>query len=257
MLLAFDIGNTNIHMGLWQDDRWRLSWRARTVAEKMPDEYAVLVRNFLDTADVGYRAITGVIISSVVPTLTPAFHSLVQRYFEIEPVIVTNKSKLGIKIAIDIPEQAGADRLCNAVALAKIYGTPAVSVDFGTSTNFDVVSANKEYIGGALAPGINLAHDALVSRAAKLHKVDLIPPPQPIGSNTIHAMQSGIFWGYVGMIDGLLTRIKGQLNSDKTQVIATGGLAPVFKEHISLIDHIAPELTLDGLRFIYEMNNGK
>jgi type III pantothenate kinase len=257
MLLAFDIGNTNIHMGLWQVDSWRLSWRARTVAQKMPDEYAVLVRNFLDTADVGYRAITGVIISSVVPTLTPAFQELARRYLDIEPIVVTNKSKLGVKIAIDIPEQAGADRLCNAVALSQLYGMPAVSVDFGTSTNFDVVSANNEYIGGALAPGINLAHDALVSRAAKLHKVDLVPPPYPIGSNTIHAMQSGIFWGYVGMIDGLLTRIKGQLNSDKTQVIATGGLAPLFKEHITLIDHIAPELTLDGLRLIYEMNREK
>lgn len=257
MLLAFDIGNTNIHMGLWQEDQWRLSWRARTVAEKMPDEYAVLVRNFLTTADVGYRAISGVIISCVVPTLTPAFKELVKRYFEIDPIIVQSTSKLGIKIAIDIPEQAGADRLCNAVAMSKLYGAPAVSVDFGTSTNFDVLSANNEYIGGALAPGIHLAHDALVSRAAKLHKVDLVPPPKPIGSNTIHAMQSGIFWGYVGMIDGILTRIKEQLNSDQTKVIATGGLAPIFKEHIAMIEHIAPELTLDGLRFIYEMNNGK
>lgn len=255
MLLAFDIGNTNIHMGVWQEDQWRLSWRARTVANKMPDEYAVLVRNFLDTADVGYKAITAVIISSVVPTLTPAFKELVTRYFQLNPIIVTNQSKLGIKIAIDIPEQAGADRLCNAVAMSKLYGAPCVSVDFGTSTNFDVLSVNNEYIGGALAPGINLAHDALVSRAAKLHKVDLIPPPNPIGTNTIHAMQSGIFWGYVGMIEGILTRIKGQLNSDQTKVIATGGLAPLFKEHITLIDTIAPELTLDGLRFIYEMNS--
>lgn len=255
MLLAFDIGNTNIHMGVWQEDQWRLSWRARTVANKMPDEYAVLVRNFLDTADVGHKAITAVIISSVVPTLTPAFKELVTRYFQLNPIIVTNQSKLGIKIAIDIPEQAGADRLCNAVAMSKLYGAPCVSVDFGTSTNFDVLSVNNEYIGGALAPGIHLAHDALVSRAAKLHKVDLIPPPNPIGTNTIHAMQSGIFWGYVGMIEGILTRIKGQLNSDQTKVIATGGLAPLFKEHIALIDTIAPELTLDGLRLIYEMNS--
>ena len=182
MLLAFDIGNTNIHMGLWQDDQWRLSWRARTVADKMPDEYAVLVRNFLTTADVGYRAISGVIMSSVVPTLTPAFQELVRRYFEVEPITVNNTTNLGIQIAIDIPEQAGADRLCNAVAMSKLYGAPAVSVDFGTSTNFDVLSANNEYIGGALAPGINLAHDALVSRAAKLHKVDLVPPPKPIGA---------------------------------------------------------------------------
>ncbi len=254
MLVAFDIGNTNIQMGLWQDDRWRLSWRARTVADKMPDEYAVLVRNFLDTADVGLQAVSGVMMSSVVPALTPAFQQLVRRYFGIEPIVVTSKTHLGIDIAIDMPEQAGADRLCNSVALSKLYGAPAVSIDFGTSTNFDVLSAADEYIGGALAPGIQLAHDALVSRAAQLHKVDLTPPPHPIGRNTIHAMQSGLFWGYVGMIEGLLGRIITQLHADNIQVIATGGLAPVFAEHIPRIDHVAPELTLDGLRLIYEMN---
>lgn len=254
MLLAFDIGNTNIQMGLWQGGHWELSWRARTVADKMSDEYAVLVRHFLDTAAVGADAIAGVIMSSVVPALTPVFQNLARRCFALEPIHVTSKIDLGISIAIDMPAQAGADRLCNAVALSKLYGAPAVSVDFGTSTNFDVLSANDEYIGGALAPGIHLAHDALVSRAAQLHKVELAPPPHPIGRNTIHAMQSGIFWGYVDMIEGLLRRITEQLNSAQTQVIATGGLAPIFKEHIARIDDIAPELTLDGLRLIYEMN---
>lgn len=254
MLLAFDIGNTNIQMGLWQGGRWRLSWRARAVADKMSDEYAVLVRYFLDTAAVGADAVSGVIISSVVPALTPVFQNLARRYFALEPINVTSKTDLGIRIAIDMPAQAGADRLCNSVALSKLYGAPAVSIDFGTSTNFDVLSANDEYIGGALAPGIHLAHDALVSRAAQLRKVELTPPPHPIGRNTIHAMQSGIFWGYVDMIEGLLRRITEQLNSAQTQVIATGGLAPIFKEHIARIDDIAPELTLDGLRLIYERN---
>ena len=252
MLLAFDIGNTNIHMGLWDGGRWRLSWRARTVMEKMPDEYAVLVRNFLATADVAHGAIDGVILSSVVPALTPTFRELVCRYLVVDPVIVSSRTRLGINIAIDMPEQAGADRLCNAVALSRIYGAPAVSVDFGTSTNFDVLSQENEYIGGALAPGIRLAHDALVSRAAQLHKVELAPPPNPIGRNTMHAMQSGIFWGYVGMIDSLLSRILTQLGSEHAQVVATGGLAPVFRDHIPRIDHLAPELTLDGLRFIYD-----
>ena len=254
MLLAFDIGNTNIQMGIWQDNRWRLSWRARTVADKMPDEYAVLVRNFLDTAAVSPAAISGVIMSSVVPPLTPVFQELVRRYFGIEPISVTSAVDLGISIAIDMPGQAGADRLCNSVALSKLYGAPAVSIDFGTSTNFDVLSANDEYIGGALAPGIHLAHDALVSQAAQLHQVELAPPPHPIGRNTIHAMQSGIFWGYVGMIESLLERITAQLDSDKTRVVATGGLATLFAEHIRRIDDVAPELTLDGLRLIYEMN---
>ncbi len=254
MLLAIDIGNTNIHLGLWDGDAWRLSWRARTVAAKMTDEYAVLLRNFLNTAEVDFGAVSAVCMSSVVPALTATFQDLSRRYLRLEPLNVSSKTNLGIKIAIDIPEQAGADRLCNAVALSQQFGAPAVSVDFGTSTNFDVLSAEREYIGGALAPGIGLAHDALVSRAAQLHKVELVPPPSPIGRNTIHAMQSGIFWGYVGMIEALLGRIMAQLDSPATQVIATGGLARTFKEHIRLIDAVAPELTLDGLRLIYELN---
>lgn len=257
MLLAFDIGNTNIHMGLWDGALWRLSWRARTVMEKMPDEYAVLVRNFLSTADVAYQSINGVVMSSVVPALTPAFQELIWRYFKIEALTVNSATPLGIAIAIDMPEQAGADRLCNAVALSQLFGAPAVSVDFGTSTNFDVLSANNEYIGGALSPGIGLAQDALVSRAAQLHKVDLAPPPNPIGRNTMHAMQSGIFWGYVGMIDSLLVRILAELDCEGTHVVATGGLAPLFNKHIKGIGHVAPELTLDGLRLIHDLNRGK
>lgn len=254
MLLAIDIGNTNIHLGLWDGGRWRLSWRARTVAEKMTDEYAVLIRNFLDTAAVSHDAISALCLSSVVPSLTPIFQDLARRYLRVEAVTVSSRAALGISIAIDMPEQAGADRLCNAVALSQLYGAPAVSVDFGTSTNFDVLSAENEYIGGVIAPGIRLAHDALVSRAAQLHKVDLLPPPQPIGRNTAHAMQSGIFWGYVGMIESLLRRVLAQLDSPATKVIATGGLAPVFDAHIDLIDQVAPELTLEGLRLIYELN---
>ena len=254
MLLAFDIGNTNIHIGLWDEQRWRLSWRARTVMEKMTDEYAVLSRNFLAAAAVPDHAISGVVISSVVPALTPVFQELTRRYLRQDPLMVSSRTEMGIGIAIDMPEQAGADRLCNAVALSQLYGAPAVSVDFGTSTNFDVLSAENAYIGGALAPGIRLAHDALVSRAAQLHQVDLLPPPHPIGRNTSHAMQSGIFWGYVGMIEGLLNRILQQLGQGRPMVVATGGMAPVFQQHIPRIDRVAPELTLDGLRLIYQLN---
>ena len=257
MLLAFDIGNTNIQLGLWDGEAWRLSWRARTVAEKMTDEYAVLVRNFLGSAEVETGAISAICMSSVVPALTPTFQELAQRFLHLEPLIVSSNTCLGIDINIDMPEQAGADRLCNAVALSRLFGAPAVSVDFGTSTNFDVLSVDNEYVGGVIAPGIRLAHDALVSRAAQLHKVDLQPPPQAIGRNTIHAMQSGLFWGYVGLIESLLGRILAQLDSPTTQVIATGGLAQVFREHITRIDHVAPELTLDGLRLIYELHTEK
>ncbi|GIL13858.1 MAG: type III pantothenate kinase [Chloroflexota bacterium] len=257
MLLAIDIGNTNIHMGLWQDSSWALSWRARTVPDKMPDEYAVLVRNFLSDADLGYRAISGVVIGSVVPALTPAFVELVETYMGHHPLVITNETPMGIKIAIDQPEQAGADRLVNAAAVVVLYGAPAIVIDFGTATTFDVVSADGAYCGGAIAPGIGIAHDALVSRAARLHKVDLFPPPSPIGRNTIHAMQSGIFWGYVSLVEGLVARLKTALDEPEIKVIATGGLAPLFNQHTQVIDTIAPELTLDGLRIIYEMNRNR
>jgi len=255
MLLAIDIGNTNVHLGLWQNGEWQLSWRARTVADKMPDEYAVLVRNFLNHADVGFKAISGVIISSVVPALTASFSELVRRYFEREPLIVTHHTRTGVTVDIDQPQQAGADRIVNAAAVVAKYGGPAIVIDFGTATTFDVISPQNAYIGGAIAPGINVAHDALVSRAARLHKVDLLPPPSAVGRNTIHAMQSGIFWGYVGLVEGLVKRLKDTLPQEETvRVIATGGLAILFNDHTDVIDIIEPELTLNGLRVIYELN---
>jgi type III pantothenate kinase len=253
VLVAFDIGNTNIHMGLWDKNAWRLSWRARTVSDKMPDEYGVLVRNFLSSADVGKEAITGAVIGSVVPPLTLSFHELVTRYFQLEPVNVSGKIDIGIPIEIDQPEQAGADRLANSAAVVALHGGgPAIVVDFGTATNFDVVSANDAYIGGAIAPGIGAAHDSLVSRAARLHKIDIEPPPDAIGRNTIHAMQAGVFLGYVGLVEGIVSRIKASLKSDQVKVIGTGGLASLFIQHTPVIDTVAPELTLDGLRVIYD-----
>ena len=263
MLLAIDIGNTNIHMGLWQGDTWRISWRARTVENKMPDEYAVLVRNFFDSADVGYGAISGVVLSSVVPPLTLAFRELSQRYLHQEALVVTHETQTNVTINIDQPEQAGADRIVNTAAVVALHEYPAIVIDFGTATTFDVVSKAGAYVGGAIAPGISLAHDALVSRAAKLHKVDLVPPPQAIGKNTIHAMQSGVFWGYVGLVEGLVARLRQTLAADddiapeRIRVIATGGLAPVFSEHTNIIDTLAPELTLNGLRIIHDYHHKK
>lgn len=255
-LLAIDIGNTNVHFGVWRGDSWQLSWRARTVADKMPDEYAVLLRNFLSGDNLKFEDITGVIIGSVVPPLTGAFIELVRRYMGFEPLVVSSKTRTGVRIDIDQPEQAGADRIINAAAVIALYGGPAIVIDFGTATTFDVVSADGAYSGGAIAPGIAVAHDALVSRAARLHKVDLEPPPDAIGRNTIHAMQSGIFWGYVSLVEGLVARIKKSMHAENIKVIATGGLAPLFNQHTDVIDTIASELTLDGLRVIYELNQG-
>lgn len=254
MLLAIDIGNTNIHLGLWNDGAWGFHWRARTVADKMPDEMAVMLRSFLNEADIDYGAINGVVLGSVVPTLTLAFTELSQRYMNIDPLVVDHRVNTGIRIAIDQPQQAGADRIANSAAVHALYGGPAIVVDFGTATNFDVVSVDGAYCGGAIAPGIGIAHDALVNLTARLHAVDLCPPPHAIGTNTIHAMQSGIFWGYVALVEGLVQRLSAEMVADKVKIIATGGLAPLFNQHTSVIDQIAPQLTLDGLRIIYDLN---
>ncbi len=253
-LLAVDIGNTNVTFGLWHAGEWRITWRARTVPDKMPDEYAVLLANFLESAALTYAAVSGVAISSVVPRLTTTFVELVQRYIHVEPLVVTHQTRTGVKIEIDQPAQAGADRIVNSAAVVALYGAPAIVIDFGTATTFDIVSADGAYRGGAIAPGLVVSQDALVSHTARLHKVDLQPPPCVIGTNTIHAMQSGIFLGYVAMIEGMVARFKAAMQEENVKVIATGGLAVLFNENTDAIDLIAPELTLEGLRLIYEMN---
>jgi type III pantothenate kinase len=171
--------------------------------------------------------------------------------------VVSSTTRTGVRLAVDQPEQVGADRIVNSAAVKALYGGPAIVIDFGTATTFDVVTRDGAYAGGAIAPGIGIASDALVSRAARLHKVDLVPPPCAIGTNTIHAMQSGIFWGYVGLVEGLVKRLRAEMREDGVKIIATGGLAPLFQQHSTIIDQIASELTLDGLRVIYELNRGE
>ncbi len=254
-LLAIDVGNTNVHFGLWHGGEWIITWRARTVPDKMPDEYAVLLRNFLDSASLTYDVIFGVAISSVVPRLTLTFVELVERYIHVEPLVVTHQTKTGVRIEIDQPAQAGADRIVNSAAVIALYGAPAIVIDFGTATTFDIVSADGAYRGGAIAPGINVSQDALVNATARLHKVDLQEPPCVIGTNTIHAMQSGIFLGYVAMIEGMVARFKAAMKDEKVKVIATGGLAVLFDQSTDVFDVIASELTLEGLRIIYEINH--
>lgn len=254
MLLAIDIGNTNIHFGLHDGSDWRATWRARTLSLKMGDEYAVLLRNFLNSEGLEFGAVDAVSMACVVPALTGTFIELSERYLKRTPINVEPGIKTGMRVMVDNPREVGADRVVNAAAAYKLYGAPAVVVDFGTSTNFDVVAANGDYIGGVIAVGISVAHDALVSRAARLLKVDLVAPPSPIGRNTVHAMQSGLFLGYVAMIEGLVARVKAELNDPKTRVLGTGGLAPVIAQETGVIDDIAHNLTLDGLRIIWELN---
>ena len=254
MLLAIDVGNTNIHFGLHNGSAWLATWRARTVPLKMGDEYAVLLRNFMGMDGFDLSVIDAVVMASVVPDLTHTLIEMSQRHLKRDPLNVEPGTKTGIKVLVDNPREVGPDRVVNSAAVRQLYGTPAIVIDFGTATTWDVLNADGNYVGGIIAPGIGLAHDALVSRTARLVKVDLTPPPSVVGHNTVHAMQSGLFLGYVSMIEGLVARIKDELRAPRARVIATGGLAPLFAEHTSAIDEIAPYLTLDGLRIIWEMN---
>ncbi len=256
MLLAIDIGNTNILFGLYdrQKQDWCCTWRAQTVHQRMSDEYAVLLRSFFEEGGFTFADVEAVVMASVVPALTTTFIEMTERYLSEPPLNITPAVRSGVRILLDQPLTVGADRIANAAAAKAFYGGPAVVVDFGTSTNFDVIDGNGDYLGGAIAVGIGLAHDALVSRAAQLYKIELAPPPSAIGRSTVHAMQSGLFLGYVGMIEGLVARIREALGAPDAPVIATGGLAPLFAEHIPAISAIAPNLTLDGLRIIWELN---
>jgi len=254
MLLAIDIGNTNIHIGTYKHDRWCCSWRARTLSEKMADEYAVLLRSFFTDAGLGFQDVSHIIAASVVPDLTSTFRELCRRYLELDPLFVTSETNIGVAIKVDNPREVGADRIVNAAAVHALYGGPAIIVDFGTATTLDVVDAEGSYIGGTISPGIGLAHDALVHRAALLRSVELKPPQSVIGKNTEHAMQSGLFTGYSLMIEGLINGIRQEMDARSLKVIATGGLASVFDEYTRLIDIVSPNLTLEGLRIIWELN---
>lgn len=249
-LLAIDIGNTNVKCGLWDGSAWRRIWRAQTVPDNLADDYAVFV---LDLArDV---RVDGMAMSSVVPSLTAAFVELGRRHLRLEPFVVSAKVETGLRITLDQPEQVGADRLANAAAAVALFGSPAIVVDLGTATKFEAVGRGGVYRGGAIAPGIALARDALISRTALLPQVDIAPPPNPIGTNTADAVRSGTFWGFVSLVEAMIERTKRALAEDEIRVIATGGLTPLIRTHVSLIDVYAPELTLDGVRVLYELNH--
>jgi type III pantothenate kinase len=250
MLLALDVGNTQIKVGLWDGSQWGQTKRARTLTDQTADEYAALFREFL-----GDVPITGVVIGSVVPPLTQTLTELSRNYLHLDPLIVSSSINTGIKVDIDYPEQVGADRIANSVAIHTLYGGPAIGIGFGTATAFDVVTEDGRYNGGSIAPGVGVALDALVGRTALLQKVTLEPPPNAIGRNTVHAIQSGVILGYLGLVEGLITRLKAAMvGGERAKVIATGGYAHVFKDHTPMINEIAPQLTLDGLRILYDLN---
>lgn len=254
MLLTIDIGNTNITLGLYEGETLGPRWRLATVHERMPDEYGLQLLGLLNHAGLKLQNVTAVAIASVVPPLTGTWVQVCKNYLEIEPLVVDAGVKTGVRVRIDDPKQAGADRIVDAAAVHKLYGGPACIVDFGTATTFDAISDKGDYLGGAIAPGIGIAADALFSRTSKLPRVDLVRPPTPIGTNTVHAMQSGLLFGYVGLVEGMVARFRKELGPSM-KVVGTGGLAELIAKETDAIQIIAPWLTLDGLRIIYELNH--
>lgn len=253
MILAIDVGNTNVTLGLYEGDQLGAHWRLATDHNRMPDEYGLQFLGLLQNAGKSLKELSGVSLASVVPPLTSRVVQACREYLKQEPLVVDAGIKTGIKIRYEDPRAVGADRVCDAVAVMKFYGAPACVIDFGTATTFNAIAKDGEYLGGAITAGINLAAEALYTRAAKLPRIDLQAPPSVIGRNTVHAMQSGLLFGYASMVEGMVARFKVELG-DGMKVIATGGLAEVIATETNVIDIIAPWLTLDGLRIIWEMN---
>ncbi|MBF6601147.1 MAG: type III pantothenate kinase [Dehalococcoidia bacterium] len=258
MLAAFDIGNTNITVGVFDGDKTLATWRLATDIERLADEYAVTILGLLQTAAIATSAIDEAVIASVVPDLIPVFERLLDRYFGIAPVVIGTGTRTGVRILYDNPREVGADRIVDVVAAMHLYGPPPlIIVDFGTATVFDAVNAEGDYLGGALAPGIGIASEALFERAAKLYRVELERPKSAIGKNTVAAIQSGTLFGYVGLIEGMVARFRKELGGS-ARVIATGGWAELLAKETNVFDVVDQNLTLSGLRLLHGMQrNGR
>ena len=254
MLLAADVGNTEIVLGVFEGEALRHTWRLSTRAEQTSDELALQLSGLLEHRDLDLRRdLTGLCVASVVPDLTTAFREMAATYLSFPPLIVGPGTKTGVSVLTDNPREVGADRVMNALAAFSRFGGPAVVVDFGTSTNFDVVSAGGEFIGGVIGPGIQVAAASLVSKTARLPRVELLAPPSVIGKNTVECIQSALIYGTADMVDGIVARITRELGADPTTV-ATGGLAPLVIPHCRSVEHHEPWLTLEGLRLVHERN---
>ncbi len=254
MLLAVDVGNTQTHMGVFDGENLIAQWRTRTERARTADELALTVRQLLSMNDLSFPAqMEGVVISSVVPTLTAALREMVESYFGFAPVVIEPGTRTGMPILIDNPGELGADRICNSVAAYALAGGPLIVVDFGTATTFDVIGPRGEYLGGAIAPGVQVAADALAQAAARLPRVELLPPRSVIGKSTIESVRSGVLLGAAAMVDGMIDRIRSEMKGEP-QVVATGGLAPLVLDHCTTKAGFEPTLTLTGLRILYERN---
>ena len=253
MLLAIDIGNTSINMGVFDGDQLRATWSLATGIHRTADEYGVMLLNLMERQQFTSSKITGVALCGVVPPLIPIFIEVCQKKLDTNPLVIGAGVKTGMRICLDNPREVGPDRVVNAVAAQNLYGRPVIVIDLGTATTFDVVSQEGDYLGGAIAPGIGIATEALFTRTAMLPRIELTKPKQVIGRNTVSAMQSGIIYGYIGLIEAMIQRIEEELD-DKTRVVATGGQAYPIAKEVPAIHVINTDLTLIGLSFIYKMN---
>lgn len=254
MLLAVDVGNTQTHVGVWNGEDLVAEWRISTDARRTSDELALVFQEFLHFEGLSFSSqVSGVVLASVVPSLTAAHREMVQRYFHFEPVVVEPGTRTGMPIATDNPREVGADRIVNAVAAFTLTGGPLVVIDFGTATTFDAVSEAGEYLGGAIAPGVQISANALASTAAQIQKVELVQPRSVIGRSTVESLRSGVLLGAAAMVDGMVERMQKELGGSAA-LVATGGLAPLVLEQCTVAVRHEPALTLTGLRIIYERN---
>lgn len=255
MLLAIDVGNTNVTVGVFEDGSLRATWRFATEVGKQADEYGVLALGLLGHEGLGAADIDAAVMGSVVPDLEPVFESVCRRYFQVKPLVVGTGVRTGLRILYDSPRDVGVDRVADAVAAIQMYGKPLIIVDLGTATVFDAINRDGDYVGGAIAPGLGIATEALFRRAAKLQRVELVRPKSAIGANTVAALQSGIVFGYVGLIEGVVGRFKEELGAD-AKVVGTGGYAELIASETKVIDFVNVDLTLEGLRIIHGLNGG-
>ena len=254
MLLVFDVGNTNMVLGVYEGTELKKHWRINTDKEKTSDEYGILISNLFQYDKVDMNSITDVIISSVVPNVMHSLENFCIKYCNKKPLIVGPGIKTGLNIKYDNPKQVGADRIVNAVAAIEKYKSPMIIIDFGTATTFCAISEKGDYLGGTIAPGIKISSEALFQRASKLPRVELAKPGTAICKNTVSAMQSGIIYGYVGLVDKIISMMKSELGGDDIKVIATGGLSVLIASETDIIDYVDKFLTLEGLRLIYDKN---